>query len=94
MVLNDHLVMYSELERWSRTASHFRHQAYLDTLPHPDQLRTPLQFTLHEFELLRGTNLYGATEDRRKEWSTEWREVRDILADADKIWAEGFTWCV
>ncbi|KAF8333926.1 uncharacterized protein EI90DRAFT_2915493 [Cantharellus anzutake] len=82
----------SELERWSRTASHFRHQAYLDTLPHPDQLRTPLQFTPPEFELLKGTNLYGATEDRRKEWSTEWREVRDILADADKIWAEGFTW--
>src|ERR1700730_9139603 len=39
------------------------HSPYLDTLPSPTHLRTPLHFTKEETDALRGTNVYGATLD-------------------------------
>lgn len=74
--------------------SHLKHQPYIDSLPDPSELLTPLHFSPAELALLNGTNLLGATLDRRKEWETEWREVRDIFADAIILWAEGLTWYV
>lgn len=74
--------------------SHLKHRAYIDSLPEPSELLTPLHFTAAELALLNGTNLLGATLDRRKEWESEWREVRDIFADAVISWGEGLTWCV
>ena len=53
-----------------------------------------MQFTAPELELLKGTNLYGATEDRQKEWKAEWRQVRDLLSEVNTNWAEKFTWRV
>jgi hypothetical protein len=38
----------------------------------PDQLRTRLHFTSEELDTLRGTNLHGATIDRRRVWEAEW----------------------
>lgn len=48
------------------------HAPYIRTLPAPERLRTPLHFTERELELFGGTNLYGATLDRRQEWRDEW----------------------
>ncbi|KAF8321649.1 SET domain-containing protein, partial [Clavulina sp. PMI_390] len=71
---------------------HLKHRPYLDVLPDSSDLRTPLHFTPAELALLTGTNLLGATLDRRKEWEHEWREVRDIFVDAVLSWGEGLTW--
>lgn len=74
--------------------SHLKHQPYIDFLPDSSELLTPLHFSPAELALLNGTNLLGATLDRRKEWEAEWREVRDIFADTVFPWGEGLTWYV
>lgn len=71
---------------------HLNHLPYIDTLPPPSTLLTPLHFTTAELALLKGTNMLGACLDRRKEWEHEWRQVRDIFVEVDRHWAEGFTW--
>jgi hypothetical protein len=65
---------------------------YIDTLPEPASLLTPLHFTSAELNLLKGTNMYGACHDRQKEWEHEWRQVRDTFVEVDRRWGEGFTW--
>ncbi|KAF9505830.1 hypothetical protein BS47DRAFT_1378233 [Hydnum rufescens UP504] len=92
VILSDPRSSGSTDSKTSPSAVHFKHAPYINTFPSPDQLRTPMQFTAAELELLKGTNLYGATEDRQKEWQTEWRQVRDLLSDVNTIWAEKFTW--
>jgi len=62
------------------------HGPYVDSLPPASSLLTPLQFTPPELEFLRGTNLAGAVEDRRREWQTESEVVRDVLG------MDGLTW--
>lgn len=71
------------------TLAHYR---YLDLMPAPDQLRTPLQFTPEELELFRGSNLYGATVDREQEWKAEWNQIREVVALSRPEWAEAYTW--
>ena len=61
-------------------------------LPSPDKLRTPLHFTQAELDLFKGTNLYGATLDRRREWEAEWEKCREFLAAHDSALGERFTW--
>lgn len=56
------------------------HKVYVDSLPKEEDMRTPLYFGAAEMELLKGTNLFGATEDRRNSWTTEWKHVVSILA--------------
>ncbi|KAI0050238.1 SET domain-containing protein [Auriscalpium vulgare] len=68
------------------------HLPYLNTLPAPSQLCTPLHFAAAELNALKGTNLYGATLDRRREWEAEWETCRTDLARANKAWAEELTW--
>ncbi|TFY63912.1 hypothetical protein EVJ58_g2957 [Rhodofomes roseus] len=68
------------------------HWPYLKTLPSADKLRTPLHFTHNELEAFRGSNLYGATLDRQREWQQEWRECQDFLSAANPAWASDFTW--
>ncbi|TFY66560.1 hypothetical protein EVG20_g4534 [Dentipellis fragilis] len=70
----------------------FIHTPYLDTLPLPDQLRTPLHFTPAEIEALKGTNLHGATLERRLNWETEWKQCQEGIAKVNHDWAEKFTW--
>ncbi|KAF7352490.1 SET domain-containing protein [Mycena venus] len=68
------------------------HFPYVKSLPARDQLRTPLHFTEAELELLKGSNLYGATLDRRREWEAEFEECRGVISAVDREWADQFTW--
>ncbi|VDC06653.1 unnamed protein product [Peniophora sp. CBMAI 1063] len=68
------------------------HRPYIDTLPSHRLLRTPLHFTDAELEALRGSNMYGATLDRRKDWQEEWLKCQSDIAKVNVGWAEGLTW--
>ena len=70
------------------------HSPYLNTLPPPIQLRTTLHFTNEELDALRGTNLYGATVDRRQVWEAEWEQCRADVSAVNAEWGREFTWCV
>jgi hypothetical protein len=70
------------------------HAPYLNTLPSPSQLRTTLHFTEAELDALRGTNLYGATLERRQVWEAEWEQCRADISAVDTEWGKEFTWCV
>ena len=73
----------------------FRHALYINTLPPPASLRTPLHFTKEELEAFRGTNLHGAALDRRTTWEAEWRECRDLFSQhLLRSIAPRFTWSV
>ncbi|BGO90464.1 hypothetical protein NBRC10512_004730 [Rhodotorula toruloides] len=60
-----------------------QHQPYVDFLPKSEAMRTPLYFTPAERELLRGTNLYGAAQEREDDWKAEWREVTSWVTDEE-----------
>lgn len=68
------------------------HAPYLDTLPSPDLLRTPLHFSTGELDALKGTNLYGATIDRRREWEAEWEQCLADVSTVNAEWGKGLTW--
>ncbi|KAH9983192.1 hypothetical protein BJV74DRAFT_851425 [Russula compacta] len=68
------------------------HAPYLDTLPSPSQLRTPLHFTGEELSALRGTNLYGATIDRRQVWEAEWEQCCADVSAVNAEWGKELTW--
>lgn len=63
-----------------------RHGPYIASLPPASEMSTPLYFTDSELELLRGTNLYGAVLDRRREWKSEWEAMRAVLLDDGNTW--------
>lgn len=63
-----------------------RHMTYIRSLPSSSDLTTPLYFTESELGLVRGTNLFGAIEDRRTEWQEEWKAVKQVLKE------DGLTW--
>jgi hypothetical protein len=69
-----------------------RHLPYLKSLPPPDALLIPLQFTPSELEAFQGTNIYGATRDRQEYWSTEWNTCQTFILAVNPNWAERFTW--
>ena len=77
---------------FSIAMSLFDHLPYLQTLPTPDALRSPLHFNQDELLLLRGTNLYGATLDRRKARELEWERCRRYAATIRSVWKDRFTW--
>lgn len=70
------------------------HYPYINALPSHDQMRTTLYYTEAERELLRGTNLYGATKAREEGWKNEFDQTIAIL----ETWGElrddmpCFTW--
>ncbi|KAJ7631765.1 hypothetical protein B0H17DRAFT_1108721 [Mycena rosella] len=68
------------------------HNPYVKSLPSQDSLRTSLHFTPAELERFKGSNLYGATIDRRREWRAEWMQCQGPLSVADREWAEQLTW--
>lgn len=70
------------------------HLLYLDILPGPDKLRTPLHFTSSELDAFKGTNLYGAVDTRRQEWQEEWQACRSVVEEHDKSMSADFTWSV
>ncbi|KAJ7094482.1 SET domain protein [Mycena belliarum] len=68
------------------------HRPYVQSLPSPESLRTPLHFTSAELERFKGSNLYGATLDRRREWRAEWEQCQGAVCASNKWWADQFTW--
>ncbi|TDL27146.1 SET domain-containing protein [Rickenella mellea] len=68
-----------------------RHQPYLDILPSYTSLRTSVYFTEHELELFKGTNLYGATQDRKNELISEYHICVDTVRKTSEEWASRFT---
>ncbi|WVQ71041.1 hypothetical protein IAR50_000566 [Cryptococcus sp. DSM 104548] len=70
-------------EEWPAALAH---QKYLASLPLPEELTTPLYYDENELNLLQGTNLLGAVQDRKKEWSAESQALRTVLKE------EGLTW--
>lgn len=71
-----------------------RHFPYIQCLPPAADLLTPLHFTTAEREILRGTNLYGATSDRERDLRTEWVQCRSLVHGVNPAWADAFTWFV
>lgn len=72
----------------------FRHAPYIDMLPAPSALRTPLYFTDAELNAFRGTALHGATLDRRAAGEVEWQNCVDAFhAHLVDGLATRFTWC-
>ena len=69
-----------------------KHGPYLRTLPSPDKLRTPLHFTDPELASFRGSNLFGATLDRKGQWEGEWQQCKATVASANTAWGTEFTW--
>ncbi|KAG6910990.1 hypothetical protein DXG01_006044 [Tephrocybe rancida] len=61
-------------------------------LPCATKLRTPLHFTSLELELFQGTNLYGATRDREREWRAEWGQCKELFTKAKSEWGSVFSW--
>ncbi|KAH9482517.1 Ribosomal lysine N-methyltransferase set10 [Psilocybe cubensis] len=68
------------------------HFEYLNTLPTPGQLKTPLHFSPSELDLFKGTNLYSATLDRQREWNEEWSSCRSIVSQANAETGACFEW--
>ena len=68
------------------------HSPYLDTLPSPDRLRTPLHFSTEELDALKGTNLYGATIDRRRVWEAEWEQCLADVSTINAVLGKELTW--
>lgn len=63
----------------AEASKHLKHFPYLDLLPPKDELTTALYFTPEELDLFRGTNLYGACNDRLNEWQKEWAQCRELI---------------
>ncbi|KAF8556722.1 SET domain-containing protein [Imleria badia] len=69
-----------------------RHFIYVQCLPATADLMTPHQFTTTEREILRGTNLYGATLDRERDWRANWVQCRSLVQSVNPAWGDAFTW--
>ncbi|EKM52323.1 uncharacterized protein PHACADRAFT_126051 [Phanerochaete carnosa HHB-10118-sp] len=86
-----YIVMHHILDGQSAPCE-LAHRPYINILPSTDKLRTSLHFTREELEFFRGTNLYGATFDRRKAWEEEWEMCRSRIAISNSYLAHRFTW--
>lgn len=82
----------SQLMNRSAAFHLFKHRPYIHTLPSPDKLRTSLHFSSDELALFNGSNLYGATNDRREAWRDEWKACQHIIETIDKDWGAQFSW--
>ncbi|KAF9238366.1 hypothetical protein BU15DRAFT_47737 [Melanogaster broomeanus] len=69
-----------------------QHYPYITCLPAAEKLLTPLQFSKEELEMLKGTNLYGATLDRERERRVEWEQCHPVVQSVNQAWGEAFTW--
>ena len=78
--------------KFRKECQNLSHHEYVGMLPSTDKLRTPLFFTASELEAFKGTNIYGATLDREREWRAEHASCLDAISKADTEWAASFTW--
>ncbi|KAG8742532.1 hypothetical protein FRC10_001299 [Ceratobasidium sp. 414] len=84
-------IIWAEAKR-SPLPSALKHQPYLNMLPPPSTLLTPLYFDKRELDMVKGSNLYHATLQRRQEWQTEWKQCSEGLSSIDPELASAFTW--
>ncbi|KAG2013346.1 tho2 protein [Coprinopsis cinerea AmutBmut pab1-1] len=68
------------------------HGPYVNILPPSEQLSTSTYFTPEELERFKGTNLYGATLDRLREWQSEWKQCQNIVSEKKQGWGRKFEW--
>ncbi|KAG9051267.1 hypothetical protein FS837_009533 [Tulasnella sp. UAMH 9824] len=73
------------------SAPELRHFPYLETLPPLQLLSTSLTFSNAEMELLKGTNLYGATIDRRNELLEQCQQCQSVFKRYVPDLADSFT---
>ncbi|GAA5858413.1 hypothetical protein JCM1840_001192 [Sporobolomyces johnsonii] len=78
-----HLLPASLAARLAEEGLKLEHRVYVENLPAGEAMRTTLYFSPEERELLRGSNLYGATEERERGWRDEWEEVTSWIGDED-----------
>lgn len=90
-ILDERSSMISGFVWYRHLSAHFMHMPYLKSLPPPSALLTPLHFTPAEFELLKGTNLYRASIDRRSDFHAEWETCKETVKIWDDRWASGLT---
>lgn len=69
-----------------RNSSSELHTKYIDALPSPESLRTPLFWTEVERALLQGTNLAGTVRDQEAERRLEYGKIKEVIP--------GSTWYV
>jgi len=67
-----------------------KHQPYIDSLP--NELWTPLFWTEEELRMLDGTNLRGATQDRKDTWLGSWNRSSEWVQSVQSEWRQDFTW--
>ncbi|KDQ54521.1 hypothetical protein JAAARDRAFT_38195 [Jaapia argillacea MUCL 33604] len=80
------------IEEANHSQCSLNHLPYLNTLPSPSKLLTPLHFTENELEAFKGTNLYGATLDRRREWQEQWEVCKVVIDSVNPELGNAFTW--
>lgn len=66
-----------------------QHYVYVESLPKKEEMRTPAYFSAKEMDLLIGTNLFGAANDRKDGWKDEFKGVKSKLKPA---FVKGFLW--
>ncbi|ESK96869.1 lysine methyltransferase [Moniliophthora roreri MCA 2997] len=81
-----------ELDCSSKFSRILQHGPYVEMLPSADKMRTGLHLTPEERELFKGSNLFGAIDDREKDCRSEWSECAKVIASSNSGWAEAFTW--
>ena len=78
-----------------RNASQYlKHFPYMDLLPPQSDLLTALYFTAEELEAFKGTNIYGACNDRLRDWQAEWMQCREVINQHKPEWGLQFEWYV
>ncbi|KIJ07596.1 hypothetical protein PAXINDRAFT_164574 [Paxillus involutus ATCC 200175] len=68
-----------------------RHLPYIRCLPAAEKLLTPLHFSKQELQMLKGTNIYGATLDRERDWRVEWEQCRSVVKISREIYLTAST---
>ncbi|EIW66319.1 hypothetical protein TREMEDRAFT_35092 [Tremella mesenterica DSM 1558] len=80
------LAVYLVLHWIKPYSPNLHHQIYVDALPPPETLTSPLHFSDAELDLLEGTNLLGAVRDRKNELMEEAEIVREALKEPGTTW--------
>ncbi|KAK4051819.1 hypothetical protein OIV83_002524 [Microbotryomycetes sp. JL201] len=84
-------VVERDMEAASDPAVALDHAAYVNLLP-KEALMTPINFSDNELALLKGTNLYAATIERRDKWHHEWDVIRSRHAALNAIKWPQYLW--
>ena len=88
------LLAHRSTKRFPGWPESLAHLPYLEILPKPEQLLTPLQFSDQELQLFKGSHVYGATIDRKSALRSEWEECLEYLTTTsnDEVYRQRYTW--